>query len=248
MVKKNDRYRNNTSTLRRVCFMLVAPVLFLSSCGPGEFTPITQVDARILTFVTPEDTLFGIGLYAYTNGEFNHVTAFYNDEDGAFYTLEPFNNAKNDFSYETPLEEMTQTPPPAGEYVFDVEFQDQEFFSLTDLLTSDYVLPPIITRCEYNTTIDQIVISWAEIMEEGILRFTVYNTDRELLYASSAIDKSQVIYTLAYNSQTWFSKNPPEPGEELIIGITFYLFEVFTYGAMDTQSSGRIEKKITWGG
>jgi len=233
---------------RRLCFLVVMTGLLVFSCGIGEFTPSAQVDARIVTFVTPEDTLFGIGLYAYTNGEFESVSAFCNDEDGAFYTLEPFNDSKNDFSYETPLEEMTHTPPPAGEYVFDVDFEDEKFTTLTDLLAPDYVLPPVIIRCEYNTTIDQIVIQWAEIMDEGILRFTVCNTDRELLYASSAIEKSRFIYTLGYNSQTWFSENSPESGEQLIIGITFYLFEVFQSGALETQSSGRIEKTVTWGG
>ncbi len=238
---------NYPCMLRRFYFLLVAPVLFIYSCGTGEFTPYAQVDARILTFVTPEDTLFGIGLYAYTNGKFDHVSAFYNDEDGAFYTLEPFNDSENDFSYETPLEEMTQTPPPAGEYVFDVDFEDGKFTTLSDWLHSNYALPPIITRCEFNTTIDQIVIQWAEIIDEGILRFTVYNTERELLYASSSIDKSLAIYALGYNSQTWFSGSSPEPGEQLIIGITFYLFEVFQSDALETQSSGRIEKTVTWG-
>ncbi|NQU87223.1 MAG: hypothetical protein HQ541_15825 [Mariniphaga sp.] len=234
--------------LKIISILVVAALFLNTSCKVGEFNPGAQGDARIITLVTPNDTLFGLGLYAYTTGQFYSVSAYYTGATSGVYNLEPFNNSTYDYYYETPIEEMTGELPDAGEYIFDVEFKEGEFKTVSDYLTDEFVLPPFITLCEFNTDIDRIAISWANIVDEGLLKFNVYNQQRELLYASSSIDKSAIIFTFGYNSNTWEIEESPEVGEELILEIVFYTFELINGGALNTQAVGIIEKTITWGG
>lgn len=224
----------------------LAAIFVLSSCDTGEYKPSAQADARIIVKVVPGDTLFGLGLYAYTDSEFKSVSAYYSGNSESFYTLEPYNNAANDYYYETPIEEMGEEPPVAGAYYFDIEITTGEYDKFSDILYTDYSLPPNITRCEYIS--NQIVVQWDEITDYGVIKFYIFNQQNELLYASSSIDKDDYIYTLSYNNLTWEIDEAPASGEQLIVKVVFYTFELGNSAALNTQSASSIEKSITWGG
>ena len=228
--------------------LVVFSALIVYSCGVTEFRPSSQGDARINVYVTPDDTLFGLGLYAYTNGEFFSVSAYFAGDAESYYELESYNNSTYDYFYETPRNQMKSNPPASGEYFFDVEFKKGEFETISDILTTEYSFPPFITLCEYNTDIDQIVVRWAEKREDGLMKFNVYNSAHELLYSSSTVSKDASIHSMGYNKSTWLSDAAPMNGDQIIVEIIFYRFELINGGALNTQSAGVIQKTITWGG
>ncbi|MBN1820855.1 MAG: hypothetical protein JXR31_04930 [Prolixibacteraceae bacterium] len=233
----------------KILFLLVLYLFISYSCSlKSEYIKTASCDARIITLVTADDTLFGLGLYAFTTGQFYSVSAYLSGSDSGYYELQPFYESTNDYFYETPLSEMSETPPESGNYIFDIEFEDSEFGTSDDYLSDDYIMPPFLTTCEYNTDIDRIVISWAEIVNNYVLKFEIYNQNRELLFSSSTVDKTTVIYTIGYNEQTWAGEETPANGDSLILRVLMYSFEPLSNSPYDTQSVAILEKNIVWGG
>jgi hypothetical protein len=221
-------------------------VLVLASCKDVVYKPTGAGDANIITVVTDHDTLFGLGLHAYSDFEFSSVTA-YRVGDTIDYTLTPFNSAKTDMSYETPLNKMSHTLPAAGTYTFNATFPDDQLMVLTDNLSSAYVLPPKITQCEYSSAIHSVIVSWGEILDTDILNIKLYNQNRDLLYISPTINKSVVMFTFSKENEGWQTKTYPVAGQQLIVQISTFLLEPLNGGATNIQATGRIEKTITWG-
>jgi hypothetical protein len=220
--------------------------LTIISCKDIVYKTSGVGDANIITVVTATDTLFGLGLHAYSSWEFDEVTASLNG-DSIVYQLNPFNEAKTDMSYETPLNKMTHKLPPVGTYTFDATFANGDFLNFTDVLTSEYILPPLITTCEYSSTIHAVIVSWGEILNTDILNIKLYNQNRELLYISPTINKSVVIFTFNTANEGWLTKNYPVAGQQLIVQVSTFLLEPINGGSSNIQATGRIEKTITWG-
>jgi len=231
------------------CLKIFLLILFVGavSCKEIEYKPSGAGDALIITLVTESDTLFGLGLHAYTYDHFSSVIVYHSDDMSRKYTLEPFEGYDNDLSYETPLAEMSQNIPSVGEYIFQATFPGDELLTFSDVLSSKYVLPPVIETCEYNYELDKVIVNWGEITGDEVLSIKLYNLQRGLLFISQAIDKSLMTYMFGNQSEGWFSDVLPVPGEDYIVEISTYIFEQNSSGSLNIQSVGRIEKTITWG-
>jgi hypothetical protein len=230
---------------KKSCYFLLLGVSVIS-CKKIEYKPSGVGDANIVTVVTGTDTLFGLGLHAYSGWEFDKVTAFLNG-DSIVYQLSPFNATKTDMTYETPLNKMIHKLPTAGTYTFDATFTSGDFLTFTDVLTSEYILPPLITKCEYSSVIHAVIVSWGEILNTDILNIKLYNQNRDLLYISPTINKSVIIFTFNSANEGWQTTNYPVQGQQLIVQISTFLLEPINGGSANIQASGRIEKTITWG-
>jgi len=217
------------------------------SCKKIEYKPTGAGDALIITLVSESDTLFGLGLHAYTYDHFSSVVAYYSDDVSRKFALEPFEGYDNDLSYETPVAEMSQNIPPVGEYFFEATFPGDEFLTFTDVLSSKYVLPPVIETCEYSYELDKVIVNWGEITGDEVLSIKLYNLQRGLLFISQAIDKSLMTYMFGSQTEGWVSDVFPVSGEDYIVEISTYIFEQDSSGSLNIQSVGRIEKTITWG-
>lgn len=245
-MKHYKMYRMKNS-LRFPLLMVTGLLITSVSCTIPGYKPNISVDARIICEVTETDTLFGLGFYAYTNDQFSSVSVTYAGAQSSFYTLQPYNGDISDFSYETPVEKMSHKPPPSGNYLFDATYVGNNFYSTSDFLSPLYVLPPKITRSEYDPAMDQVVVSWGGIVNGDIIIFRLYDLQRNLLFSSQAVDKSVIIYTFGAKTPGWIGDAVPQSGQQYILETILYLFEPTGGGALNTQADGRIDKIITWG-
>lgn len=232
---------------KRICLLVFILYVVFISCKPIKYGPSGTADALIISMATDSGTVFGLGLHAYAFGEFSSVTAFNTNNPSKIYTLVPFNEAKNDLSYETPLNEMTHELPPVGEYTFSASFPDDEFLTFYDYLTSDYVSPPPITECEYDSNQDKVIVSWGTFDNGEVLNVKLYDLQKKLLFASPTLDKSVVIYTFNKSDAGWLTTSRPVAGQQYSVVISLFLLEPLNGGSLNIQASSQVEKTITWG-
>jgi hypothetical protein len=228
-------------------FLIIAILGVCLSCKMVEYQPTGAGDAILITLVTENDTLYGVGLHAYTYDEFTKVTAYNNSQSNKIFNLTPFNGYKNDLSYETPRNEMAQTIPPTGTYTFVATFPSDEIIDMTDELSSQTVLPPVITLCQYNNETDNVVVSWGEVLDSEVLNIKLYSMDRKLLFISNSMNPDVVMYSFGTKTAGWQTSDLPKEGEHFIVEISTYVFEPITGGSLNIQATGRIEKEIVWG-
>ncbi len=237
--------------MKRIFFngiYIVFGVLFIMvSCQKAEFQPSGKGDVLYIVKIIDSDTLFGLGLHAYSYDNFSSVKSYHEDDETVKYNLAPIDGQANDVSYETPESAMTTQMPALGDYIFNAVFPGGEVLSFNDELEEHYILPPVISKCEYNNTRDAVEIEWQQQDDAELYSIRLYNSANELLFISEPLTGDNTSYSFDEHTNYWQVTDRPGAGELVTIEFSVYIFETENGGDLNLQASGRIEKEINWG-
>ena len=230
--------------MKHKLIIFLVPII-LCSCKDIEYKASGVGDALIVVKVTESDTLFGLGLHAYSYDDFSLVYASHESNADVKYNLKPVEGFMNDLSYETSANDFSDELPLPGEYLFHAGFPGGQSADFSDELTDDYILPPKITVCEFNNSRDRIDVSWETGGSADVYSIKLYDTDGELMFISGPQSEETISYSIGLSSDTWLDNKAPETGQEYIVEISSYLYEP-NGGDLNLQSTGRIKKQVTW--
>ena len=121
--------------MKKIFFIISLIVLF--SCKDVEYKPTGVGDALIIVKVTDTDTLFGLGLHAFSYSNFSSVYVYHMDNPDYKYSLKSVEGYMNDLYYESSDAAFSEELPTTGEYVFLAGFPDGESITFSDELFDD---------------------------------------------------------------------------------------------------------------
>ena len=177
-----------------IILMLFFPVFFVS-CLDTELNPTGIGDAYILVVLNGQDTVKGLGLHAFSYSEFKTVTVTVTGNSSLNFNLDPYLGYKQDFVWFTPQSQYSKTFPATGEYVFNAVFADDQQLMFYDRLTSDYILPPKITKCGFNPQSKVIEVEWEKVKLADAYNVRVTDTEGKILFVSPVYNNSVTSYT-----------------------------------------------------
>jgi len=234
-----------TNILIRVLLIFFLSVLMVG-CFENDVELSGYGDAFILVEYNNLDTLKGLGLHAYSYSEFAAVNVTLKDNTTLSYTLDSYLGYKQDFYYNTPLTQYTKTIPLSGDYIFHATFTDGQLLEFYDRLTSDYILPPEITVCQYVVSNSRVDVTWKSVTKATFYNVKLLDGTGKILFVSPVYDSYTTDYSFSKNSQGWQTSTYPEDGQNVTVELAAYLLEP---GSTDNelQSISKTKKVIIWG-
>jgi hypothetical protein len=227
------------------CLVFTSFLLF--SCIDNEVDLSAFGDAYILVEVNGQDTVKGLGLHAYSYSEFKSVVVNATGNQSQTFTLTPYLDFKQDYLFTTPLSQFSKTLPAKGEYVFNATFLDGQTLAFYDILTSDFIAPPIIKRCAYFKQSGTVEVEWEKVKLADAYNVKLIDESGKILFVSSAYNNSTTIFSFGSATQGWQSSaSVPAEGQVVKVEVAAYLMEA-TLSQDELQSISKTRVEITWG-
>ncbi len=218
--------RNHSFGFRK--FLLLAAFAFiLGGCLRDDPELSGFGDAFIRVEVSGSDTLYGIGLHAFSYTNFSSVEVNIGE---IIYILAPYLEYRQDFVFETPKEELTTIRPQEGEYIFNALYPDGRSMVFSDRLYTSFARPVRITECRFNRDTNVAEIAWLADKRNDAYNIKVFNAEGDLLFVSLLYNNDSDYYAFGRNTQGWQTSNLPLAGQELLVEISAYLNQPDTKG------------------
>jgi hypothetical protein len=234
----------------KIISKIIYPVFIsflLSSCIDNEVDLSAFGDAYILVEVNGQDTVKGLGLHAYSYSEFKSVVVNAAGNQSQTYTLAPYLDFKQDYLYTTPLSQFSKTLPAKGEYIFNATFLDGQTLAFYDILTSDFIVPPKITKCVYFKDTEKVEVEWEKVKLADAYNVKLIDQSGKILFVSSAYNNSTTVFSFGSGTQGWQSSaSVPAEGQVVKVEVAAYLMEP-TIVQDELQSISKTRVEITWG-
>jgi len=215
----------NVGFLKYLLFPVFA--FFASGCIQEDPELSGFGDAFIRVEVSGTDTLYGLGLHAFSYTNFSSVEVTKAEK---IYSLAPYLGLHQDFIYETPKEQLASIPPQDGDYIFNALYADGRTMNFTDRLFTSVARPVRITECRYNRDTDLAEIAWLVDKRNDAYNIKVFNSSGELLFVSRVYNNDSDYYAFGRNTQGWQTSNRPMAGQALLVEISAYLNQPETKG------------------
>ncbi|MBW8323625.1 MAG: hypothetical protein K0M50_02560 [Prolixibacteraceae bacterium] len=227
----------------------IITVLFLaltiSSCNDGENDATGVGDVLIVAKKSGNNTVYGLSLYAYTFSAFKSVSVVSTAESGKTYTLKSNQGYKTNFYLETPDAEFTTTKPAAATFNFSAIFENNATHEFQDVLTDKTLALPVIEKCEYNTTKNQLEINWAAVTDADSYAITIMDGST-VGFGSAELANTVKAYAISANGTGWVSGFTPESGKTYKVKVLAFLYEPGG-SSYNVQASSVSETTVIWG-
>ncbi len=223
--------------------LLFAALMF--SCIKSEDNGTGAGDAIIVAKKSGPDTVYGITLYAYTFSSFKSVTAVSTSLPEHTYTLKANQGYKTNFYYETPESELTTTKPAASTYNFSAVFDNGATDEFQDVLSDKVLEVPTIEKCEFNTTLNQLEITWASLTDADSYAINILDGSTAV-FGSIELAKTLKSYSIKASGDGWANGFTPVAGHTYTVKLFAFLYENAA-DAYNVQASSVAETTVNWG-
>lgn len=226
-------------------FGLLVAVLLMGSCDKGEDEATGTGDAIIVAKQSGGSIVYGLSLYAYTYSAFSAVNAV-SPGDGETYTLQSNEGFKTSFSYETPENAFTSSPPAAGTYQFSASFENGVNKEFQNTLT-DVVLPiPVIEKCAYSDEFHQLELEWALLNGASSYAVNILEGTQIVFRSLELKNVSQGAFLVQTTGGGWDVGFIPESGKAYTVRLFAYMYEP-NGGAFNIQAISIADRTVVWG-
>lgn len=217
----------------------------LTSCNKNEESVTAVGDVYVVTQRSGENILYGLSIHAYSFYAFSSVTVIPDTEPGTTYHLQSYPGFKTDFYYDTPESELTAVMPATGNYHFAANFENGKTDVADDVLSADFLIPPVIKECSYNTTTQKATIEWESVTGADLFVIKLYEDD-ELVFLSPAIDPKITEVEFSGTNSSWGKDYTPTAGTVFKARISAFKYE--TGGdSYNVQASTFADENLLWG-
>jgi hypothetical protein len=224
---------------------IVVSAILLSSCNKNNDQATGVGDVLIVSKQSGTNTVYGISLFAYTYSTFQSVKATNAADASKTYTLKANQGYKSNFYYEATGNDFTTTKPAAATYNFSAVFENGVTQEFQDVLT-DKVLPiPTLTKCEYDATGRQLVVTWTLLSDASSYAINILD-GTNLVFGSTELKNTVGTYSISAVGGGWATGFTPESGKTYTVRVYAYLFEP-NGGSYDVQAVSYVEKPVVWG-
>ncbi len=225
--------------------VLLLTVIGFTACNEEAADVSVAGDAYIITKKIGQDTLNGLALHAYSFSGFTNVSVTSGTDATKSYTLGKYFGQSNSYYYETPTNQYAASLPVAGAYNFTATFENGEVKTDQDILTTDVLKLPTLTKCEYNSTDHKAELNWTVLPNANIYVVKIYDGNN-WVFVSQALPGAQTTYSISYPGNGWDSSFSPVAGKAYTV--VFCAFRYETNGSdYDIQATSEIEHSLTWG-
>jgi hypothetical protein len=221
-------------------------VLFMASCLKTEDQTTGTGDAIIVSKKSGPDVVYGLSIYAYTNGAFSSVKVVPAADPGKLYTLKANQGFKNNFYYETPESEFSTTKPAASVYNFSVIFDNGTIQEFHNTLTADVLPIPTFDKCEYNVVGHQLEINWPLLNGAGSYAINIIDGTKIVFSSIEIKNPVKGAYAVLTTGGGWAAGFTPESGKTYRVRLFAYLFEPGG-GAANLQNVAIADSTAVWG-
>jgi len=229
--------------LKIITILLLA--LTISSCNDEENDATGVGDVLIVAKKSGNDIVYGLALYAYTFSAFKSVSAVSTAESGKTYTLKSNQGYKTNFYLETPDTEFTTTKPAAATFNFSAVFENNATQEFQDVLSDKTLSLPVIEKCEYNTTKNQLEITWAALTDADSYAINIMDGTTGV-FGSVELANTAKEYAISANESGWASGFTPANGKTYKVKVLAFLYES-SGNSYNVQASSVSETTVTWG-
>jgi hypothetical protein len=229
--------------IKSLAFVICA--ILLTSCLKTTVEIKSSGDAMIISKFDGNKVVYGLSIYAYTNGEFKSVEVTSSAEPGKSFTLKSDQGVKTNFIYDMPESEYSATKPAPSTYTFTATFTDGTTQVFTDDL-EDKVLPlPSIEKCTYNTQMLQLEIGWTAVEGASSYAINVLNGTSPV-YWSNELTGTTKSFSVTSGTNGWASNFYPETGKTYTLRLYTYLYED-QGNRYNIQAVSFTDKTVIWG-
>jgi hypothetical protein len=169
---------------------LIALILIgLSGCEKGSDTNVATADAFVKSIKNAQGaTVFAVihSVFSYNGMTSVKVTG----PDGTVKQLTNYENGGISFYNEPVDADYSATIPTAGTYTYLVTFKNGEEITYTNALSSNAILPAIITSLAKTTKGDSVYISWNAIANTHAYQIKVTQGTTVIYSSSPFVDNS----------------------------------------------------------
>ena len=163
------------------------------------------------------------------------------------YTLSSYLGYTQDYIWATPIAQYSKTLPVTGNYVFNATLSGGQSLQFSNNLTSEYILPPHITLCKWNTSTQRVEIEWDDVKNADAYNIKLLNADGNILFVSSAFASGINNFSFSATSQRWqTSTSFPTQGQIVTVELDAYLLESSSDNEF-LQSISKSHSSISWG-
>jgi len=229
-------------------------LLLLGSCSKDE--EATGIgDAIIISKQSEAKTVYGLALYAYTFSSFKTVDATCSTAPATIYTLKSNQGYTTNFSYETPETEYTSTRPKSATVNFSAVFENGVTQAFQDELTENILAPLTIGSCTFNTTDNQLEVSWTPNSSASSYSVSLLDGST-VVFRGSELENSINSFKIGKTTSEWItqratdgteSKYTPTVGKTYTLRVSAFLYESSANNAYNLQSISFADKSFKWG-
>lgn len=225
-------------------FGLLVAVLLMGSCDKGEDEATGIGDVMIMSKRSGTGILYGLSINAYTLSSFSSVTAVGSADPGKTYTSKASQGFKTFFTYETPANEMTASPPGAADFSFTATFENGVNQQFEDLLTRDALLPSTIDTLQFNAVKNQLRISWSAVTGADSYMVDIME-GTTLVFSTPELVNTVKAITIAPQLPSAASGFKPVSGKTYIARVRAYQYET-EVDFYNFQAVSTVERSIVW--
>lgn len=227
-------------------FALLVAVLLMGSCDKGEDEASGTGDAIIVTKQMGGATVYGLSLFAYTYSAFSAVSAVSSVDAEETYTLQSREGFKTSFSYETPEDEFTSTPPVAATYQFSASFENGVNKEFQNTLTEAVLPIPVIEKCAYSDEFHQLELEWALLNGAHSYAVNILEGTTIVFRSLEMKDISRGAFLLKTTGGGWAADFTPESGKTYTVRLFAYMYEPGG-AAFNIQAISIADRAVVWG-
>lgn len=229
-----------------ICFPVLTAALILSSCLSYDLEDTGFADALIIVKTNETQTLYGLSLHTFSTKSISSVSAFPRSQPDITYNLTPYQNLKTDYVYETPAGSFSSVLPVTGDYIFKVNYSNGDTLTFINKLNSDIVMPPVIKKCSFNTSLQGVEIEWNTVENDDFYNVKMMDEQGKVIFVSPVFYPITTSYTLREDTQGWQLSS--RPAEEAQVTVEVSSFRMESGGGNNHfQATGRSTQTITWG-
>jgi hypothetical protein len=214
-------------------FSLLGVIMLFSSCQKEEYLYVAYGDAIVQSFKSGDSVVYATCYYAYSYEKMKQASV--NSADGSLNI--PLDSAafRYTFSYFPDTSEYKTSKPSPQEFFFKVVFDNGIEYETTDVLEKDVMLPPVLTKNQFDTTDIRLNLVWENVKYAHQYRVILEDEAGEIVFQSDFISASQPMFSITSSSDGWFTGKIPERGEKFRPVVMAYQYEK-TVSAFDLQS------------
>jgi hypothetical protein len=205
-----------------IYFLLLTFTLGLvSSCVDLDVEKEYLADVYMLVKVEGGDTLYAVESYIESNAILDSVTMKSPDGSKEF-VLKPLSTGY--FEYSGGKGAFTSQKPQAGNYTFNILFDDGTSVTTIDNLTDKTIDPVQVNEVVASESGGSIVVKWQKNLKANFYSIKVYKKD-EMLFSSGFIDTVYSAATIYAYSGGWATNKNPDAGDSLNVVVNGMLCE-----------------------